>query len=222
MINEMYLFNRIEAGRMLADQLLSHKSEPNVVMALSPGGIIVGQEIARALECEITMLLTKEINLPGLDTTTFGVVDQSGGFTYNNMLSTGFLEEMESEFRNYIEQAKMEDMHDIHEAIGRSGTIDRHDLNGHNIILVSDGLKSGTSFDAAISYLKPVSTQKLIVAVPFVSIEAVDTLHVLADEMRILDVKVNYLDTDHYYEDNFMPDKAEIDSIIQSIDQKAK
>lgn len=222
MITNMYLFNRIEAGRQLADLLLPHRGEKNIVMALSPGGVIVGQEIARALDCEITMLLTKEIKLPGTDSMMIGTVDQAGGFTYNNMYSTGLLEELATEYHNYIEQTKMEGFHDINEAMGKAGIIDRHDLSDHNIILVIDGLKNGTSIDAAISYLKPVRTGKVIAATPFASVPAVDRLHILADEMHILDVKINYLDTDHYYEDNYMPDKTEIESIIQSIDQKAQ
>jgi len=222
MITYMYLFNRIEAGRQLADQLLQHKNEPNIVLALSPGGVIVGQEIAKALECEITMLLTKELTLPGVDAPTIGTIDQSGGFTYNNMFSTGELEEMTNEFHNYIEQVKREGMHDINEAIGKSGTINREYLSDNNIILVTDGLKNGASIDAAMSYLKPVRVNKVIAAIPFTSVNAVDKLHIMADEMHILDVKVNYLDTDHYYEDNYMPDATEIEAIIQNIDQKVK
>lgn len=218
----MYLFNRVEAGRQLAELLLKHKSEKNAVMALSPGGVLVGQEIAKALECEITMLLTKDIKLPGLDSMTIGTLDQSGGFTYNNMYSASLLEELTGEYHNYIEQIKMEGMHDINEAIGRAGIIDRHDLTDHNIILVIDGLKNGTSIDAAMSYLKPVKTNKIIAATPFASVPAIDRLHILADEMHILDVKINYLDTDHYYEDNYMPDVTEIESIIQNIDKKVE
>jgi len=218
----MYLFNRIEAGRQLADLLLKHKAEPNIVMALSPGGVVVGQEIAKALECEITMLITKDVVLPGMNAPVVGTVDQSGGFTYNAMFSTGEIDEMANEFHNHIEQSKMEDMHMINAEIGHSGTLERSQLNGHNIILVSDGLKNGSAIDAAISYLKPVDILKIITAIPFVSVDAVDRLHILADEMHNLDVKINYLDTDHYYEDNFIPDAEEIDSIIRSIDEKVK
>lgn len=222
MIIWMYLFNRVEAGRLLAERLKDHKGEPNIVMALSQGGVIVGQEIARALDCEITMLLTREIRIPGLNAPVIGTLDQSGGFTYNDMYSIGELEELAGEFHNYIEQIKMEDMHMFNEETSKAGVITRPQLNDRNVILVVDGLKNGTSIQAAINYLKPVKTRKIIAATPFASVDSVDRLHILTDEMHILDVKINYLDTDHYYEDNYMPVAEEIDAIIKSIDAKTK
>lgn len=218
----MYLFNRVEAGRLLADMLLSHRTEPTIVMALTPGGVLVGQEIAKALECEIAMLLTKDIKLPGVESPTVGTVDQSGGFTLNTTYSDGELEEMTGEFRNHIEMSKIEQMHEINEAIGKTGNVDRKHLNDHNIIIVSDGLKNGAIIDAVMSYLKPVKALKVIAAIPFTTVNVIDRLHIMVDEMHILDVKVNYLDTDHYYEDNYLPDAKEIESIIKNIDEKVK
>ena len=215
----MYLFNRNEAGRLLADILKpKYDGQRNVVMALNPGSVMVGQEIAKALGCEITLLPLKEIELPGTDHTMIGTVDQSGGFTYNNLYSTGQLEEFVSEYYQYIESEKLAKMHTINELIGKDGIIERSLLNDRNIILVSDGLKHGTSFDAAMAYLKPVKLEKVVSAVPFASVAAVDRLHIMVDDLNVLDVKENYMNTDHYYEDNYIPDKDEIDAIMKHID----
>ena len=77
------------------------------------------------------------------------------------------------------------------------------------IILVSDGFTDRTSIDVAIDFLKPVRYKKLVVATPVASVAAVDRLHITADEMHILDVKANFLDTNHYYEDNKIPTHEE-------------
>ena len=68
----------------------------------------------------------------------------------------------------------------------------------------------------AVDFLKPVRIKKLVVASPVAAIGAVDKLHVLADELHILDVKENYMGTDHYYEDNEIPSH---DETVEKINQ---
>ncbi len=87
-------------------------------------------------------------------------------------------------------------------------------LRDHTVILVSDGLDSGASLDVAVDFLKPIRIRRLVVATPVASVQAVDKLHMLADELHILDVKDNYLGTDHYYNNNTVPSHEEtIDKI---------
>lgn len=214
----MYFFNRLEAGRKLADELEQYRYENCIVLCLSPGGVLVGQAIAERLHSPLTMLTMEDIQLPGNNMApVVGTVDQAGGFTRNNEFSPGHLEYFLTEFHQYIELEKMHKMHEINKAIGESGTIDRRNFTGHNVIVVNDGLVNGTSFDAAVAYLKPINTKKVIAAVPVVSVPAIDRLHVLTDEIHVLDVKANYYSTDHYYEDNFIPDQKEIQNIIANV-----
>ncbi len=215
----MYLFNRNEAGRLLADILQpKYLNKKCLVMALGPGGVIVGQEIAKRLKCEITLLLLKEIELPGTDHVQIGTLDQSGGFTYNNMYSTGQIEEFVQEYYQYIEAEKLNKIHAINELMGRDGIMEREQLNDHDIILVTDGTQNGASFESAMEYLKPVRTPRVVAAVPFSSVPAIDRLHILVDDLNVLDVKENYINTNHYYEDNYIPGKDEIDKIMGHID----
>lgn len=212
----MYFKNRSDAGRQLAEKLAHYRYENTAVVALSDGGVIVAAEIATRLHCVLTMLLTEEVKLPG-EHDALAVVNQDGGFTFNNMFSTGQLEEFTSEYHNYIEQEKRQKFHVINQLLGEGGLIKPELLYGHNVILVSDGLNSGLSLDAAADFIKPIKVARVIVATPLASVPAVDRMHLLADEIACLSVVENYMNTDHYYEDNTMPPHEELIKTIEKI-----
>lgn len=212
----MYFKNRSQAGQQLAAKLAHYRYENTAVVALSDGAVVVAAEIATQLHCVLTMLLTEEVTLPG-EKDPVAVVNQDGGFTYNNMFSAGELEEYTSEYHNYIEQEKRQKFHAINQLLGEGGLIRPDLLYGHNVILVSDGLNSGLSLDAAADFLKPIRIDRLIVATPFASVPAVDRMHLLADEIVCLSVIENYMNTNHYYEDNKMPSHEDIVKTIEKI-----
>lgn len=204
----MYFHDRTEAGQKLAMALLeSEWYEDTAVLAVSAGGVVVGNEIAKALHAPMGLLMTETITMPGVsDNATIGLIDQDGHFTYNNMLPTGLLTEFLEEMHNYLEAQKMEKLHELTRATHGQGFIDPEQFRHHHVIVVSDGFRNSLAFEAAAEYLKPVEMKQLVAAAPNVSVPAVDRLHVLADKLEILDVLSNYLDTDHYFEDNDLPD----------------
>jgi len=209
----MYFRNRSEAGHELANQLLKYKDTLTTVVALSDGGVVVAIQIAAILHCPLTMLLTEPIELPG-ERDPVAVIDQDGIFTYNHMYSTGQLEDFDMEYHHYIEQTKLEKLHKIHRMLGKDGLINHELIRGHNVILVSDGLSTGFSLEAAAEYIKPIAVKKLIAATPLASIAAVDLMHIMTDEIHCLSVVDNYITTNHYFDDNRLPSH---DTIVKAI-----
>lgn len=201
----MYFSSRLEAGYKLAQELLAtYRFENTITVALSDGAVPVGQQIASALHTPITLMLSENIDVPG-ENVSFGTVNQSGRFTYNGMFSAGEIEAYYSEFHGYLEDQKREKMGHINQLLGAGGIVDANILREHNVILVSDGLANGASLDAAADFLKPLNIQNLVIAAPIASVEAVDRAHIVGDELHILAVTDNFLDTDHYYDVNDIP-----------------
>lgn len=194
---------------MLAAQLEKYRFENTIVVALSEGGVLVGEPIAQYVHAVLTMLLSEEITVPG-ENTAIGSIDQDGGFSYNSELSAGQMDEYQAEYLNYFEGQKMEKFHEMNQLLGDGGILDKDMLRDHSVVLVSDGLKGTSQLDAAASFLKPIRIQRLVVVAPIASVAAVDRLHIMADELHILNVADNYLDTDHYYDDNTIPSREEI------------
>lgn len=201
----MYFENRTQAGQILAQQLFEkYRYEDSAVIALSDGAVLVGEQIAAALHCVITLLLIEDIEVPG-ESMSFGGISQSGAFTYNGMFSAGEIEEYASEFHGYLDEQKREKFQKINRLLGDGGLIDAELLRDRVVILVADGIDNGASIDVALDFLKPIRINKLVVATPIATVQAVDKLHMIADELHILDVKENFMGINHYYTDNTVP-----------------
>lgn len=215
--NHMYFESRIHAGQQLAARLFErYRYENCAVIALSDGGVIVGEQIAAQLHCVLTMLLVEDIEIPGEDL-SFGGVSQTGSFTYNSEFSPGEIDEYTSEFHGYLEDQKRQAFQRINRLIGEGGLINYDMLRNRTIILVSDGFSDATVLDVAMEFLKRVRIHRLVIAAPVAAEQAVDRLHVVADELHILDVKSNYFDTNHYYTVNEIPSHEETVDKINKI-----
>ncbi|MGY4893074.1 MAG: phosphoribosyltransferase [Candidatus Saccharimonadota bacterium] len=213
----MYFESRPLAGQQLAAQMFErYRYENCAVIALSDGGVLVGEQIAATLHCVLTMLLVEDIEVPG-ESLSFGGVSQSGNFTYNSSFSSGERDEYATEFHGYLEEQKREAFQRINRLLGDGGLIDHDMLRDHTVILVSDGFSDSTVLDVALEFLKPIRIQRLVIAAPVASEQAVDRLHIAADELHILDVKTNYFDTDHYYNQNEIPSHEETVDKINKI-----
>lgn len=213
----MYFASRLQVGRTLAAQLApKYRYENCAVVALDDGGVVIGAQIATQLHCVLMLLESEMINLPR-ETEAVAALTQDGSFSYNSAFSAGEIDEMVGEYYGYIEQEKLTKLHELHRLVGHSGLVDKELLKGHNVILVSDGLKSGFPLDIAAQFLKPIALEKLIVATPLASVPAVDRMHVLADEIYCLSVVADYMTTDHYYSEQDTPDHETVVNIIEQI-----
>ncbi len=209
----MYFASRTEAGKQLAQTLKKYRFEDSAVLALSNGGVVIGAQIAAELHCPLMFLLTKDIVLPG-EKTAVGVVDQNGGFIYNDLFSTGELDELVAEYHGTIDQLKMEKWHEMNRLLSDGGLVDVEILQRRNIIVVSDGFLNGVSLLATMNFLKPIKANKVIIVTPYASVGAVDKMHILGDELQVMNVIDGTFDLDHYYENNDIPAQQDIIQIL--------
>lgn len=213
----MYFASRLQAGRMLAAKLApKYRYENCAVMALDDGGVIVGAQIAMQLHCVVTLLMSAEINLPQEPTAVAGITND-GALAYNSRYSTGEIDEMLSENRGFIEQEKLKQMHELNHLVVGGGTINRRLLAGHNVIVVSEGVKTAFQIDLAFEFLKPIDTEKIIFAVPFAGIQAVDKMHVLGDDIYCLNVLEDFRDVNHYYDSYDIPSHSKVLRTIEQV-----
>jgi predicted phosphoribosyltransferase len=192
----MYFASRVQAGRMLAAKLVDKYRYENCAV--------------------VALLNSAQIHLP-LEPKAIAGITGEGSIAYNPQYAKGELDEMLSENRNYFEAEKLLQMHKLNQLVSGRGTIDKRLLKGHNIILVSDGLKSPFEIDLAYEFLKPVNIEKLIFAVPFAAIHAVDRMHVLGNELYCLNVLEDFDNNDHYYEIQDVPSHEKVLKAIETI-----
>jgi putative phosphoribosyl transferase len=211
----MYFHDRAEAGDKLADELMKYRWENTAVLALSPGGVAVGEQIARRLHCTLSLLLTAKISAPGEDSLVIGTIDQTGVFTYNSMIAAGEMEEYLEDMRSYVEEQKLHQMYQMTTVVGEHGLADPAQLEGRNVIIATDGVKNGLSFDAALHYLERLHIEKIIAAIPVGPSEVIERLHGLVDETHYLYLPDNFFTVSHYYTDE---PRIDPDTVMERID----
>ena len=207
----MYYKNRAEAGRQLAEKLDKYKAQNIVVVALDEGSSIVAAQIAMKLHANMFLYLIKNIYLPGESQALAGM-SAAGTYSTNDFFSAGQLEDMSTEYHNYIDQRRMEANHELHVLLGKDGEINKDLLRRRVVIVVADGLANGFSLKVCADFLKTVAIKKMIAVTPVASVNAVDRMHLIADELCCLSVTDNFMGVDHYYDENTIP---EIDNVLK-------
>lgn len=214
----MYFKNRVEAGQKLAKSLIKYKGEDCTLVALSDGAVVVAAQIAKKLECPITMLMAEPIKAPG-ESVEVASINQEGTYSQNSFFTKGQHEEFDMEYHGIFEQEKMDKLSEMHRQLGKNELIRKNLLKHKTVILVSEGMGSSGSIDSAAIFLKSIKVKRLIIAAPFAAINVVDRMHLLADEIVCLSTIDNFMEINHYYDDNNLPSH---DTIIKTIEYMLK
>jgi predicted phosphoribosyltransferase len=155
--------NRTEAGRLLAEQLRAYAFQPNVlVLALPRGGVPVAYEVAQALGAPLDVFMVRKLGVPGHEELAMGAI-ASGGIC---VLNDDVVEALRIP-QNVIEAVAARELRELdrrERAYRRSRPAP--DIRGRTIILVDDGLATGSTMRAAVVALRRLEPARIVVAVP--------------------------------------------------------
>jgi putative phosphoribosyl transferase len=159
----MLFRDRAEAGRQLATRLSDYADRPDVlVLALPRGGVPVAVEVARALHAPLDVFLVRKLGVPGHEELAMGAI-ASGGTRVINENTASALSISEEDI-NTIAAQEQEEL----ERREREYRGDRPlpEVRGKVVILIDDGLATGSTMRAAIAALRQQQPAQIIVAVP--------------------------------------------------------
>jgi putative phosphoribosyl transferase len=172
--------DRSEAGRQLAARLAHYADHPDVlVLALPRGGVPVGYEVARALHVPMDVFIVRKLGVPGHEELAMGAVASGGVRVLNDQVVRGLgipdyvidavagweLQELERRERLY------------------RGQRPPPDVRGKTVILVDDGLATGSTMLAAVRALHQLGPARIVVAVPVASPDTCELLKSEVDEV---------------------------------------
>ncbi len=174
--------DRREAGRLLAQQLSGYRGQKAVVLGIPRGGIIVAQELARALEAETDIVLAHKLRTPGHAELAMGSVAEDGKLFLNEEVTRGL-----GVSEAYIQQEKARQVAEIR----RRTKLFRHvrpkvPLAGRTVIVTDDGVATGATTEAALWAVRLEKPEKLIAALPVGPEDTVKRLAQDVDEMLCL------------------------------------
>jgi putative phosphoribosyl transferase len=176
----MLFLDRREAGRRLAEHLRAYANRDDVaVLALPRGGVPVGYEVARALGAPLDVFLVRKLGVPGHEELAMGAI-ASGGI---QVLNRNVIEMLRIPGR-VIDRVRQQEAAEL-ERRERAYRGDRppRPVAGRTIILVDDGLATGSTMEAAVLALRRRNPAKIVVAVPTAPPETCDALKASADEV---------------------------------------
>ncbi len=179
----MLLFvDRYDAGKRLASALMQFKNTDAVIMAIPRGGVVVGYEVAKALNLEMDLVIPKKIRAEGSNETAIGAVMEDGSY-YIDELAVAQTHSR----RDYIENEIKEEMQEVkrREELYLDGR-KRVDVFGRDVIIVDDGIASGYDMIAAERFIRGKNPTRIIIAVPVAPSKAVGKLNIDVDNIICL------------------------------------
>jgi predicted phosphoribosyltransferase len=172
--------DRVHAGKILAERLRTYANRPDVlVLALPRGGVPVAHEVAKALHVPMDVFLVRKLGVPGHEELAMGAVASGGVRVINEdvVRSLGIPDAVIDRVasKELIELSRREQAY--------RGNRPEPDIRGKTIILVDDGLATGSTMRAAVRALRTKQPAKIVVAVPIAAPETCDALAREVDEM---------------------------------------
>ena len=178
----MIFSNRQDAGQRLAALLLHHVGREPLVLGLLRGGVIVASEVARALQAPLDVWVVRKIGAPLQPELAIGAIAEGGGAYFDESLAR-LLEISDAEVAAVLEreQAELERRIDLYRG-GRPPP----SIEGRTVILVDDGLATGSTARAALQALRAQLPARLVFAAPVAAADSLARLSEPTDEIVCL------------------------------------
>jgi predicted phosphoribosyltransferase len=172
--------DRKEAGRQLASRLTKYANRPDViVLALPRGGVPVAYEVAKQIGAPLDVFLVRKLGVPGYEELAMGAI-ASGGV---RIINEDIVRQLQIP-GEVIDAVAAEEQREL-ERRERAYRDDRPppDVKGRTVILIDDGLATGSTMRAAAAALRKLGPARIVVAVPVSAPETCDEFREEVDEV---------------------------------------
>jgi putative phosphoribosyl transferase len=179
----MLFQDRREAGSSLARELASFKGKDNlIVLGIPRGGVVVGHEIAKAVDAPLDVYITRKIGAPHNPELAIGAVASDGTLLIDDQLVRRLGVSQE-----YVDQESERQKQEITRRVAEyRGDRPRLELAGKAVILVDDGVATGATTLATVRAIKSQQPSELILAVPVGPQDSIESLRQEVDQLVCL------------------------------------
>jgi putative phosphoribosyl transferase len=203
--------DRKEAGEKLGEALADQKGAHALVLAIPRGGVIVGREVAAALDADLDVVIAKKLGAPGEPELALGAVGEDGATILDARLvgETGARSE-------YIDSETARESAEIARRKGkfREGR-PAASITGRPVILIDDGVATGSTMLAAVSYVLSKGPAEVTVAVPVAAEESLAKIAREVDRVVCLSTPTPFLAIGQFYSDFGQVEDDEVVRILR-------
>ena len=171
--------DRQEAGLILANKLSNYANQNVIVLGLPRGGVPVAYEVAKALEAPLDVYVVRKLGVPGHEELAMGAIATGDVRVLNKPVIDALLiseDAIEAETRKEQEEL-------IRREFLYRGDRPPLDVSNRTVILVDDGIATGSTIKAAIAALKKQKASRIVVAVPVAPASTIEELKRDVDEV---------------------------------------
>lgn len=210
-MNSLVFRNRMHAGQLLAEALMKYADREDViVLGLPRGGVPVAYEVAKQLHAPLDVLVVRKLGVPGYKELAMGAI-ASGGVQvihHDVMRAMGIPRAaLEAEAVLQLKELRRREL----AYRGHTGT---PEINGRIVILVDDGIATGSTIRAAVQALRQQHPQQIIIAVPVASPDSCADLEPIVDELLTLMTPEDFRGVSQWYEDFSQTTDAEVTQLL--------
>jgi len=208
----MIFRDRTDAGKYLATKLLNYKDRPDVlVLALPRGGVPVAFEVAQALRVPLDVFLVRKLGVPGHEELAMGAIS-TGGVRVLNEDTVGYLRIPE----HIIDAVAAQELKELERReLAYRGNLPEPDVKGKTIILIDDGLATGSTIRAAAQALRQQQPARIIVAVPVSAPQTCDEYRIGVDEIICAVTPEPFLGVGMWYLDFSQTTDEEVRNLLE-------
>lgn len=205
--------NRLAAGRQLATRLGSWSGTDTVVLGLPRGGVPVAAEVAKLLQAPLDVIFVRKLGVPFHPELAMGAIGEDGVRVIDRAVVRS-AQVTEDELRA-VERREIVNLGEQVSRIRRGR--DRADIAGRTVIIVDDGIATGSTARAACAVARRLGAARVVLAAPVAPREA-DRNIPEADELITIEDPVDFLAVGSYYKD-FAPTSDE--EVVVALDEAA-
>lgn len=197
-MKDMIFKNRRHAGEILAEALTKYADRNDViVLGLPRGGVPVAYEVAKRLHAPLDVIVVRKLGVPGWEELAMGAIASGGVRVLNEEVVRG-----SQITHDQIERAATAELAELRRReIAYRGHTGAPDVKGKIIILVDDGIATGSTIRAAVLALRQQEPARIVIAVPTAAADSCIMLEPLVDELVTLIRPMYFHAVGQWYQD---------------------
>lgn len=206
-MNHSIFKNRTRAGQRLAEALAKYADRDDVlVLGLPRGGVPVAFEVAKRFHAPLDVFVVRKLGVPGFEELAMGAIASGGIRVINDQVVCGSditPEQMEREVARQLDELHRREL-------AYRGHTGAPDVAGRTIILVDDGIATGSTIRAAVLALRQQRPARLVIAVPTAAADSCHRLEPLVDELVTLSRPMYFRAVGQWYTDFSQTSDSEV------------
>jgi len=203
--------DRQDAGRQLAEAAQAFATELPIIAALPRGGAPVAVEVARALDAPLTLILVRKLGVPGHAEYAFGAIGEDG----TAVVDSAVVQHLGLTPREIADVQHREEG-ELQRRANAYGMDHPLDFTDRTVMIVDDGMATGSTMAAAVKVAHHRGARRVIVALPVAAHQAVESMREQADAVICLHTPMDFRAVGEHYLDFTQVSDAQVRAALSS------